>query len=583
MSEIVLEFPAASLESSDPAAVTIEVYPLDEEEHGLTLSVRAQPSFGAARRWSGAGDLFDAEYRCLDVFDPALEWEQVEQHVRHAGAAEVRDLDAAGGSSSRIAAIRRLIPLWEYGHGLFNRLFDLSKLRTGNHFASRYLEPERADWYAATLRKRLREAPRIRVNFRPGAPWLPVTLLSTEKAEAPEAVNASTQLPFWALRRGLSIFVPGVAVSSRMRERPGIRSVVDRSAAGAARHDLPTRPRGLRRAQWLDSPWELFKKGGGRQILYHFGPGTSAHGEFGQINIGANGEELSAPVLETRLSGGISHLPHGEQLLLFFNGRKSAAQASIHGPDLVTVCLQARKDALRVIAPLLDVDGESSAELGSRTISHFLDGEKLGESLIKAADEMLSEGDPAGVLYCLVGDDATRLMADPLAPAVGPVEKIVALLTGQSAPQDVGGPQRLANCSIFLSYAGEDEECVMRVFEKLTAEGARCWVDKMNIRLGADIAQDVRKGLQQAQSLIVFLSGSAKESSWVDHEVCTAFEEKVRIFPVELQERSADRWRGPAGAHLRGAKRANWTGWRKPRTLAKKLEELVEELEAWRF
>lgn len=72
--------------------------------------------------------------------------------------------------------------------------------------------------------------------------------------------------------------------------------------------------------------------------------------------------------------------------------------------------------------------------------------------------------------------------------------------------------------AVFLSYSHEDGEIVSRVYEELKRHGLRVWFDKFEIHVGANVINDVKRGLDASDAALLFLSASSANSSWLPFE-----------------------------------------------------------------
>ncbi len=71
---------------------------------------------------------------------------------------------------------------------------------------------------------------------------------------------------------------------------------------------------------------------------------------------------------------------------------------------------------------------------------------------------------------------------------------------------------------VFLSHSSRDKKLVARLAEDLTAEGIDVWLDAGEILAGDSIAQEIQKGLEASDFIVLVLSRASVRSGWVDKE-----------------------------------------------------------------
>ena len=73
--------------------------------------------------------------------------------------------------------------------------------------------------------------------------------------------------------------------------------------------------------------------------------------------------------------------------------------------------------------------------------------------------------------------------------------------------------------SVFISHSTADDGFVERLREALCAANLPVWVDSRVLRAGNELLPDVRQAIEQARAVLVVLSPSTVNSSWVRKEV----------------------------------------------------------------
>lgn len=95
---------------------------------------------------------------------------------------------------------------------------------------------------------------------------------------------------------------------------------------------------------------------------------------------------------------------------------------------------------------------------------------------------------------------------------------------------------------IFISYSRKDSDCVLKVARQLEGKGYRVWIDVDSIPGGSQWALEIRQGIRQAKTILVFWSSSASQSDYVRQEYEIALQQKMqnpqadhRVIPVILE------------------------------------------------
>jgi hypothetical protein len=95
--------------------------------------------------------------------------------------------------------------------------------------------------------------------------------------------------------------------------------------------------------------------------------------------------------------------------------------------------------------------------------------------------------------------------------------------------------------SVFISYAHEDQTQAFRLVEDLQAEGRVCWIDARRIHYGDNRWYTmIAEGINNSYAFVPLISEQALSSNWVLDEICWALEREKLIFPLMLEDVSAD-------------------------------------------
>jgi hypothetical protein len=170
----------------------------------------------------------------------------------------------------------------------------------------------------------------------------------------------------------------------------------------------------------------------------------------------------------------------------------------------------------------------SHADLRSADLhTAHLHNANLSDADLSRANETCVHGGPSGI------DHRTLQKSGPLP---------LAFLRG------VGLPERLINSlpsllgkdeyhSCFISYSTKDQEFADRLYADLQNKGVRCWLDKLDLRIGEKILDAINKAIKLRDKLLLILSKHSINSDWVEDEVTKAYaEERKRgqtvLFPI---------------------------------------------------
>ncbi len=81
---------------------------------------------------------------------------------------------------------------------------------------------------------------------------------------------------------------------------------------------------------------------------------------------------------------------------------------------------------------------------------------------------------------------------------------------------------------IFISHASADDAFVAELRQALEAQRLLVWVDSRNLRGGAKLAPEIKAAIEEAPQVLVVLSPSTVNSSWVRREIALALEVEKR-------------------------------------------------------
>ncbi|HEV8546867.1 MAG TPA: toll/interleukin-1 receptor domain-containing protein, partial [Candidatus Limnocylindrales bacterium] len=93
--------------------------------------------------------------------------------------------------------------------------------------------------------------------------------------------------------------------------------------------------------------------------------------------------------------------------------------------------------------------------------------------------------------------------------------------------------------SVFISYAHEDKELVMRLAAALRARGCRVWIDQGEMRVGDHLIDRVAGAIEEMDFLLAILSEAAVKSPWCQRELSLAMsgeleKARIKVLPVRI-------------------------------------------------
>ncbi|MEW5959286.1 MAG: toll/interleukin-1 receptor domain-containing protein [Chloroflexota bacterium] len=85
---------------------------------------------------------------------------------------------------------------------------------------------------------------------------------------------------------------------------------------------------------------------------------------------------------------------------------------------------------------------------------------------------------------------------------------------------------------VFISYSHRDEEFVFKLATDLEERGAEVWIDRGDIRAGAEWRQTIANAVRNCQAFILVISPDAVQSEYVARELSMAEASHKPIFPL---------------------------------------------------
>ena len=87
---------------------------------------------------------------------------------------------------------------------------------------------------------------------------------------------------------------------------------------------------------------------------------------------------------------------------------------------------------------------------------------------------------------------------------------------------------------VFLSYASDDSEPAMQIYDSIISAGGKAFLSVKSLRAGDDFAEEIRKALNASAEVWLLLTPASLQSEWVITERGAAWALGKRIVPILL-------------------------------------------------
>jgi hypothetical protein len=139
--------------------------------------------------------------------------------------------------------------------------------------------------------------------------------------------------------------------------------------------------------------------------------------------------------------------------------------------------------------------------------------------------------------------------------------------------------------SCFISYSHKDEEFAKRLHADLQNNGVRCWFAPEDFKIGDKIRSTIDESIRVYDKLLLVLSETSVQSTWVEHEVETALDkeadlEQTVLFPIRLDDTVMDIKIGWAAKIRRERHIGDFRKWKNYDYYQKAFDRLLRDLEA---
>jgi TolB-like protein/Flp pilus assembly protein TadD len=94
--------------------------------------------------------------------------------------------------------------------------------------------------------------------------------------------------------------------------------------------------------------------------------------------------------------------------------------------------------------------------------------------------------------------------------------------------------QSTAGSDVFVSYASQDTAVANSIVDSLESQGLKCWIAPRDVKPGAQYADAIVRAINEANALVLVMSGSAVASAHVAREVERAASKRKPIIPFRI-------------------------------------------------
>jgi TIR domain/Trypsin-like peptidase domain len=144
--------------------------------------------------------------------------------------------------------------------------------------------------------------------------------------------------------------------------------------------------------------------------------------------------------------------------------------------------------------------------------------------------------------------------------------------------------------SVFISYSHADSVFANRLYNALQSRGIRAWLDAKQMRPGDDIYEEVQKGIQLRDKVLLCASEASLTSWWVDSEIERIFQKERDLFkkrkgkvlaliPLMLDDFMLSRWESGKAPEVKSRLAADFRDWEDQTKFEGSFDSLVNALD----
>lgn len=94
----------------------------------------------------------------------------------------------------------------------------------------------------------------------------------------------------------------------------------------------------------------------------------------------------------------------------------------------------------------------------------------------------------------------------------------------------------LQHYDVFISHSSQDDSQSLAIYDYLTRNGVKCWIDKRNISPGTVYSEEIARGLVDSKIFLAVFSANANESRPILDEVIAAYNEHKIIIVYNIDK-----------------------------------------------
>jgi hypothetical protein len=150
-------------------------------------------------------------------------------------------------------------------------------------------------------------------------------------------------------------------------------------------------------------------------------------------------------------------------------------------------------------------------------------------------------------------------------------------------PSLIGSENTIQFYSCFISFNDRDRPFAERLYADMQRSKVRCWYAHNDMRIGAKIRPTIHEAIKLHDKVLLIISESAMESSWVESEVEATLEReheqnRIVLFPIRLDDTVMHRADGWPADIRRTRHIGDFRNWMNPNSYQQAFERLLRDL-----
>jgi hypothetical protein len=102
----------------------------------------------------------------------------------------------------------------------------------------------------------------------------------------------------------------------------------------------------------------------------------------------------------------------------------------------------------------------------------------------------------------------------------------------QSRGRKRAAAKKPSSYRVFISHSSRDKWVAERMAEKIVEAGANFWLDTRDLPGGGDIREEISRGVNDCQEIVILFSPYSKDSPWVSFEIGAASVKRRYLTPI---------------------------------------------------